>query len=145
VCESTGLILVTDGYDVESHNMTNGAGCIALLDKKGNIASSWTFTKLMEIWKRKHAKAVYIPSISRNEPGHLKEYHYGNEVRMFEGTSILQLLKAVAEGHVYYDPGIKLVHADTKPTTKRRSQFRIKSTSLDKLYDKLEVVNLLKN
>lgn len=145
VCSSTGLTLVTDGYDAESSTMTNGSGSIALLDNKGVVASSWSFPKLMEIWKNKHSKAVYIPSISRKEEGHLKQYYYGNQVRLFEGTSILQLLKAVSEGHVYYDPGIKLENADTVPRTKRRSQFRIKSASLDKLYDREDDVDVLKN
>lgn len=145
LCESTGLTLVTDGYDLETNRITNGAGSIALLDENENVASSWSFTKLMEIWKRKHAKAVYIPSISRKEENHLKEYSYGNEVRLFEGTSIIKLLKTVAEGHVYYDPGIKLTNENTNPSTKRRSQFRIKSASLEKLYDKKEVMDVLKN
>ncbi len=145
LCESTRLTLITEGYDAESNTITNGQGGIVLLDSDDRIASSWTYAKLMEIWKRKHAKAVYIPSMSRQEPEHLKEYYYGNEVRLFEGTSILQLLKAVSEGYVYYDPGIKLENADSTPKTKRRSQFRVKSASLDKLYDRLEVVDLLKN
>jgi len=144
LCDSTGLTLVTDGFDAESNVMTSGSGSIALLDVKGNIASSWSFTKLMEIWMRKHSKAVYIPSLSRKEPDTLKQYYYGNELRLFEGTSIVRLLRAVSEGHVYYDPGIKLENADTRPITKRRSQFRIKSASLDKLYDSQEVVDVLK-
>jgi hypothetical protein len=62
---------------------------------------------------------------------------------LFEGTSIIQLLKAVSAGHVYYDPGIKLENADTRPVTKRRSQFRIKSASLENLYDRQEIVDVL--
>lgn len=144
-CTSTNLTLVSEGFDLDSNAMTNAAGSIALLDTKGNIASSWSFTKLMKIWMRKHAKAVYIPSISQKEPGTIKEYYYGKNVRLFEGTSIIRLLKAIEEGHVYYDPGIKLENADTNPKTKRRSQFRIKSASLDKLYDKQKVVDVLEN
>lgn len=143
-CASTKLTMVVDGYDAVSNNMTNGAGSIALLDTNENIASSWSFTKLMEIWKRKHAKAVYIPSLSRKTPEHLKQYHYGNEVRMFEGTNILLLLKAVTDGNVYYDPGIKLENASTRPTTKRRSQFRIKSSELSNLYNGEVLLDVLK-
>ena len=95
-------------------------------------------------WKRKHAKAVYIPSISQQNENQLKAYHYGNVVRLFEGTSIIKLLKAVSDGYVYYDPGIKLENADTRPKTKRRSQFRIKSVELDKLYIRQNVVDVLK-
>jgi len=144
LCNKTGLTLVTDGYDSDTNKITNGTGSIALLDAKGNVASSWSFTKLMEHWKRKHSKAVYIPSISKQEGNELKAYHYGNIARLFEGTSIIRLLKAVSEGHVYYDPGIKLENADTIPKTKRRSQFRIKSSALDKLYDREDVVDVLK-
>lgn len=143
-CEKTGLILVTDGFDLETRAITNGAGSIALLDSAGNIASSWSFTKLMEHWKKKHAKAVYIPAMSEKNDDGLKVYWYSNVVRLFEGTSIIQLLKAVDEGYVYYDPGIKLENADTKPVTKRRSQFRIKSSALEHLYDRQEVKDVLK-
>jgi len=143
LCERTGLTLVTDGYDLNSNFITNGSGSIALLDSKGNIASSWSFPKIMEHWKTKHSRAVYIPSISNTDENQLRSYYYGNVVRLFEGTSIVQLLKAVAEGHVYYDPGIKLENANTRPKTKRRSQFRIKSANLEYLYDRQEVVDVL--
>lgn len=143
LCERTGLTLVTDGYDLDTNYITNGSGSIALLDAKGNIASSWSFPKIMEHWKTKHSKAVYIPSLSKTGDDHLRAYYYGNVVRLFEGTSIIHLLKAVSEGHVYYDPGIKLENADTRPKTKRRSQFRIKSAALNHLYDRQEVVNVL--
>ena len=144
LCEKTGLTLVIDGYDADTNKITNGSGSIALLDAMGTVASSWSFTKLMEHWKRKHSKAVYIPSLSKQEGDELKAYHYGNVVRLFEGTSIIQLLNAVSEGYVYYDPGIKLENADTRPVTKRRSQFRIKSAVLDKLYERQDVVDVLK-
>ena len=143
-CEKTGLILVTDGFDTETKLITNGAGSIALLDSAGNVASSWSFTKIMEHWKKKHSKAVYIPSRSKVNDAGLKVYWYSNEVRLFEGTSIVQLLKAIGNGYVYYDPGIKLENADTKPVTKRRSQFRIKSVALEYLYDYQEALDVLK-
>ncbi len=142
-CTNTNLTLVTDGFDLNRNTMMNAAGSIALLDAKGNIASSWSFTKLMKIWMRKHAKAVYIPSLSQKASETIKEYHYGKDIRLFEGTNIIRLLTAIEEGHVYYDPGIKLENADTKPTTKRRSQFRIKSASLDKLYDNQQAIDVL--
>ncbi len=144
LCEKTGLTLVTDGFDAESQMITNGAGSIALTDRAGNIASAWSFTKIMEHWKKKHSKAVYIPSISRKNDSGGRVYQYGNEIRLFEGTSIILLLKAVSDGYVYYDPGIKLENADTKPVTKRRSQFRIKSSALGHLYDHQEFTNVLK-
>lgn len=41
--------------------------------------------------------------------------------------------------------GIKLEYVNIKPATKLRSQFRIKSASLDKLYVHKKVVDVLKN
>jgi len=49
----------------------------------------------------------------------------------------------MAAGNIYYDPGIKMEQASTKPVIKRRSQFRIKSGNLPQLYKKSETINLL--
>jgi len=48
----------------------------------------------------------------------------------------------MAEGKVYYDPGIKLENASTSPRTKQRSQFRIKSANLPALYHSMDIVDL---
>jgi hypothetical protein len=48
----------------------------------------------------------------------------------------------VAEGSVYYDPGIKGESWSTKPQVKRRSQFRIKSDAIGVLYHSLSAVAL---
>ncbi len=142
VCEKTGLMLVTQGYDEDSDTIADGAGCIALLDKAGNPASIWTFSKIMEHWKRKHAKAAYIPSLSNIKPDKSRVYSYCNNVRLFEGTSFTRLLKSITEKYVYYDPGMNIKNADTKPVTKRRSQFRIKSSLLKNLYDSQDDVDV---
>jgi hypothetical protein len=54
----------------------------------------------------------------------------------------LRFLRAVHDGVVFYDPGIKLEFASTKPKVKRRSQFRILSGNLPCLYDKMTVQSL---
>jgi hypothetical protein len=85
------------------------------------------------LWNRKHAQAVYVPAEFRL--GSTREYRYGARVNLGEGTDLLRLISAVARGFVYYDPGIKLEGASTEhPSTKRRSQFRIKSGDLPALY-----------
>jgi hypothetical protein len=48
----------------------------------------------------------------------------------------------MAEGKVYYDPGIKLENASTRPHTKQRSQFRIKSVNLPALYHSMDIIDL---
>jgi len=101
ICERSGLTLMTEGYDKANNVITDASGCIALLDSKGNPASAWTFKKIMEHWKRKHAKAAYIPSISRKEIDNSKSYNYCNNVRLFEGTTFNRLLQAITESQVY--------------------------------------------
>jgi MvaI/BcnI restriction endonuclease family protein len=142
VCKKSNLKLVTEGYDPSISTITDAAGCIAILDSNGNAASSWSFSKIMEHWKRKHARSSYIPSLSMNRSEKVRCYSYCSNIRLFEGTSFIKLLQAINNQDVYYDPGIKLENASTNPSVKRRSQFRIKSVLLDNLYDSREDVDL---
>jgi hypothetical protein len=67
----------------------------------------------------------------------------GIEARLAQGTDPLRLLRALAAGAVYYDPGIKLEQASTAhPATKRRSQFRVASKHIAALYETVEVVEV---
>ena len=143
ICARSGLMLVTQGYDRTSKIITDVSGCLALIDSKGNAAASWSFSKLMQHWKKKHAKAAYIPSLSRKEASNTKSYSYCNNVRLFEGTTFIRLLHTISEAHTYYDPGIKLENASTTPKTKRRSQFRVKSKELSQLYEKQSDIDIL--
>ncbi|MEO6850821.1 MAG: MvaI/BcnI family restriction endonuclease [Mucilaginibacter sp.] len=137
----TGLTLELIGFDSESSKIRNANGSISLIDDQGNEASSWSFTSLIKHWNRKHNQACYIPSKSVILPD--RQYYYGNNILMGNGTDFQLFLKEMALGNIYYDPGIKMEQASTKPAIKRRSQFRIKSGNLTHLYKKAETVNLL--
>jgi len=137
----TGLTLELIGFDIESSKIRNASGSIALIDDKGNEASSWSFTSLIKHWNRKHNQACYIPSKSILLPA--RQYYYGNNILLGDGTDFQLFLKQMALGNIYYDPGIKMEQASTKPLIKRRSQFRIKSGNINYLYKKAESVNLL--
>ncbi|WP_339632779.1 MvaI/BcnI family restriction endonuclease [uncultured Sneathiella sp.] len=138
--DSTHLTLVLDGYDLANGQITNPEGSLNLLDDRGEVAAAWSFTGLLNIWNRKHAKAVYVPGEVRTDAE--RSYRYGATVRIGEGTSFNHLVRALAKGDVYYDPGIKLENASSaKPGIKRRSQFRIKSGDMEDLYDRFEVVS----
>jgi hypothetical protein len=63
-------------------------------------------------------------------------------VRLGIGTDILRFLDGVAQGAVYYDPGIKVEGTGSDRRAKRRSQFRIRSADLGRLYSQLEVLDL---
>lgn len=139
--DTTGLTMMLDGYDAATGKIINPGGGIVLRDDSGNSAAEWKFSHVMEHWKRKHARAVYVPSIKRDKP---LQYRYGSKVRLGIGTDPLKLLEAMSVKAVYYDPGIKLENASTaKPTTKRRSQFRVNIRSIDSLYNALEQVDVI--
>ena len=106
-----------------------------------NIAATWGFRGIISHWNRKHAKAVYVPSLMQFPP---PEYSYGAVVQLCEGTDVLLLLAAVSAGSVYYDPGIKIESAGTeKPVIKRRSQFRVAHAGLNALYRNSTPVKLI--
>lgn len=128
----TGLRMTMTGYDVGSGKLTNFDGNIALVDASDTVAASWNFRSLMAHWNRKHAQAVYVPSLLRGPP---PEYSYGPQILMCEQTDFLMFLKALAEGTIYYDPAVKIESVSSdRPNIKRRSQFRVAHADLTKLY-----------
>lgn len=135
----TGLRLVLDGFDADSGKY-NLEGAIRLLDRNNTEAMAWSFVKLMDHWKTKHAQAVFVPSQQRAISE--KEYRFGRKVLLGEGAEFRLFLEAVHRGAVYYDPGIKLEGATSAaPLSKRRSQFRVKSGDLPALYTTSKLVD----
>ncbi len=136
----TDFTMTLIGYNASTGKITDGSGRIALVHSTGVEAATWAFTDLMAHWNKKHPFAAYVPSIHEKARN---EYQYGPVVRLGEGTDFLRFLRAMADGKVYYDPGIKLEQVSTAhPKSKRRSQFRIKSADLPLLYDKMEQKNV---
>lgn len=137
----TGLTMTLVGYDVDKEAISHADGAVALINDAGVIAASWTFAGLMRHWTRKHNKCVYVPSQRRTEPHW--QYRYGDKVRLAMRTDFLRFLKAMADGLVSYDPGIKIEGAASiSPAVKRRSQFRIASRDVPALYELVESVQL---
>jgi len=133
----TKLTLVLDGYDAQKNKLIDATKGITLLDRDKNPAAIWNYTGLIEHWKRKHERAVYVPSIMREEPQ--RQYRYSNSILFAEGTDFLHFLKSMSLGNVYYDPAVKLEGASTpKPKTKRRSQFRVRLSEIPSLYSRAE-------
>ncbi len=138
----TGLTMTLRGFDSDSGKIVDPTGGIYLIDDNQNEAASWSFSGLMSHWKRKHAKAAYVPSQKRIDGG--SSYRYGSRIRIGEGTDFLLFLAAMAAGTIYYDPGIKLETTLGSIRTKRRSQFRTRSKDLRMLYERFSEVDLLK-
>jgi hypothetical protein len=137
----TSLTLILDGYDAKKNKLADATKGITLVDRKGNPAAVWHYTGLIDHWKRKHERAVYVPSMMREEPQ--RAYRYSKQVLLGQGTDFFRFLKAMAGGHVYYDPGIKLEAASsTKPKVKRRSQFRVALSELPSLYERAERIEV---
>ncbi len=139
---TTHLELKLIGFDKKSGKIRDSNGKIALLDNRENEAASWSFSSLLLHWNRKHNKACYVPSLSVKN-GKKRKYKYGNNVILGVGTDFQLFLLQMSLGNIYYDPGIKLEGISTKPKIKKRSQFRIKSRFLHRLYNVSETVNVL--
>lgn len=138
--EATHMTMRLQGFDVAKSKF-NPTGAIALVSDTGEVAAAWNFAGLLTHWTRKHAQAVYVPSQCRKEPK--RQYSYGGRVRVAMQTDFLRLLKALANGTVYYDPGIKVEQVSTdKPTHKGRSQFRVVSRDINSLYRTVKLVTL---
>lgn len=140
----TGLTLTLSGYNNDTGKIESPDGGITLLDDSGQNAATWLYADMMKHWNRKHAQAAYIPSMRRTDPN--QQYIYGSQIELGVGTDFLKFLASVANGDVYYDPGIKLEGASTsKPRIKRRSQFRVKPKNLSSLYHSMEIIDLNSN
>lgn len=135
----TSVRLVLDGFNAETKQYAP-AGAIRLLDTKGNETMAWSFVKLMDHWKVKHAHAAFVPCELEKSPE--RQYRYGRHILVGEGAEFGLFLQAVHDGMVYYDPGIKLEGASTShPKPKKRSQFRVSSKNLPVLYESSRIVD----
>jgi len=144
-CKATSLTLHVEGFDEEAGQITDASGAITLRNDEGTLAVSWSFAKIMNHWKRKHAQAVYVPCMMR-PAGKGREYHYGSQIELGVGTDFEMFLLATLKRAVYYDPGIKLENASSdKSKLKVRSQFRANHRDLPTLYSDMYLIDLLES
>ncbi len=136
---NTGLTLELLGFDSEKQVIVDATGGVALLSTTGVEAAVWRYADLIAHWKRKHAFAAYVPSKNKKSP--TNQYCYSSTVRLGTGTSFEKFLQALSTGRIVYDPGIKVENYPDAPKSKRRSQFRMKSNDLYRLYDKMETIS----
>ncbi|TAF73704.1 MAG: MvaI/BcnI restriction endonuclease family protein [Bacteroidetes bacterium] len=139
----TNQVLKLIGFDTETGKIRNSNGKIGLFDSKGVETASWDFATLLLHWNRKHNQTCYVPSLSNKLDE--RSYKYGNKILLCEGTNFQLFLQQMANGNVYYDPGIKMENAYSKiPKIKPRSQFRMKSQFLSNLYLRNEILDITK-
>lgn len=131
-CEGTGQRLLIEGFDPLRGRITDGDGGLRLVSADGSVAAAWSFPRLLQHWGRKHASAAYVPYSTRNDR---QEYRFDSPALLGEGTDFTKFLVAMAAGDVVYDPAPKLTAASTtRSRTKARSQFRIRTRALGRLY-----------
>jgi MvaI/BcnI restriction endonuclease family len=136
----TNLEMQLIGFDIESGKIRSSNGRITLVDIAGKETASWSFSSMLLHWNRKHNQACYVPSLSETDKE--RQYKYGKNIILGTGTDFQLFLGEIAKGNIYYDPGIKMENASTKPKIKKRSQFRIKSLHLPNLYKKNEIIDV---
>lgn len=128
----TGLRLHLNGY--QDQRTIDVKGSLALVDRTGEVAAEWSFAKLMEHWRRKHAATCFVPSMKRTV-GEFTEYRFGRSLLLATGATFGRFLAAIDGRSVYLDPAMKLVLTDgSRPRTKRRSQFRTHYADIEALY-----------
>jgi MvaI/BcnI restriction endonuclease family len=128
--QKRGTTLTVVGYDQQKHTISDASGGIRLLDVQGNIAAEWGFAGLVEHWRNKHARAVFVPG--RSEQGPPQRYWYSPTVHLATGNPFALFIEALINGSVIYDPGVRL--------GKARSQFRTTVPNcLSKLYENVEL------
>lgn len=140
--KKSGLTLNIEGFDFFTNTITDANGGIYLLDKNNNVAASWSFSKMLTHWNKKHAKASYVPSLLNKVPN--RQYRYSNNIILAEGTDFSYFINNIASGKIFYDPGIHIDNISKKATLKPRSQFRISSRFITNLYSNIELVDLSK-
>lgn len=138
--EKTGLLLGTLGFDTKSGKITDADGCLFLADSEANFAASWSFAKLLDHWKIKHAEAVYVPTLTKKNGD--RSYYFGDTVKLGTGTNFEKFLKSMVSQMIIYDPGSRIRNVSTKPEPKKRNQFRMAVKDLSRLYTSFEEVSV---
>lgn len=136
----TGLTLTVRGFNPVRKMIEDVGGAVELLTDAGRCAAAWSFGDLMIGWNKKHAQAAYVPYES--EKIKKSAYRYFSPALMGEGTDFNRYLAALCAGKVIFDPGSKVMNANTeKPTVKARSQFRMSVQHLADLYQRFTAEN----
>jgi hypothetical protein len=130
----TRLLLSLAGFISTVSNKYDAEGQLQLVDEAKRLAAGWTFAKLIDGWKNKHEKAVYVPAMKRTKNSKC-EFWFGNRIQLCHGADFLLVLKCLMSGDLFLDPGVKAENWSAKqPNFKKRNQFRTKASNLPKLY-----------
>ncbi|WP_125560873.1 MvaI/BcnI family restriction endonuclease [Pseudoalteromonas rubra] len=138
--KKTGLTFSVEGYDAKKKEIANSEGGLFLRDRNGEIAACWKFDKLIEHWKRKHAKTCFVSYSTEKCSPH--QYSFGPEVRIATGANLNNFINAIVSQAIYYDPGVKIELSNGTWRPKKRNQFRIKWKDTKLIYESTCDINL---
>ena len=136
----TGIRLAIDGFPTAKGDYSPD-GKVLFLDESDNVAASWSFTKLLDSWGKKHAKAAYVPYVTETVSG-VRKYRYSDHVRLATGTNFRYFLTTLSSGNLYLDPAHKITDESTNPVGKARTQWRISARNIDTFYNTVDTVSL---
>lgn len=136
----SGRRIIVTGYDFNKKKIVDTCGAILLIQDNLELAS-WSFSHILNHWNNKHNKTCYI-----RYKKHINCYLGTNNkidflpnILLCEGTSAINLIQAIIDNYVYYDPGCRVsCEGESKP----RNQFRVKIDNIHRLYSKSEYYNL---
>lgn len=139
----TGKRWVGNGLELHGYRSPtdfDADGCVAFVEN-GVVGATWSFTKILDHWKRKHSSTCFVGAEVDRETGRAR---FSGNVELGEGTSFQKLLEGLEAGSVYYDPGInlKLNYEKARWRPKKRNQFRAASNNLNDLYNTFRSVDL---
>lgn len=139
--QKSGLTLTMEGYDAERQEILDPDGGLYLRDASGVDAAGWSFSKLLNHWKKKHANTCFVSYNATNQHG-LRYYQYGPRVTLATGSDLRKFLGSLDQGTLYYDPGNNLKLVNSAWRSKSRNQFRVAWRNIDSLHNEIEHVNL---
>ena len=145
----SGARVLIDHWDYQA-NGPDGTGepVVRLVhESSGAVLAGWSLGSLTEKWNKKHSGCVYVEYQRFPVKGSLaSHYRYGPTAYCGLGTSVNRLLRGLASGLVYLDPGDRV---DVNGKEKHRMQWRSKpirnhslSSRLPELYADWEPVRL---
>ena len=132
-----------EGYD-PIKNVMGINGTFSLKDGSGNLLCVWDYGKLLKAWKKKHSKAVYVPSQRYPMKGTPTHYRYSNVIRLGEGADPNKFFRAIYENYIYLDPVVMTTPSVNGKIIKYSNfPFRIETSRLYRLYDMMTTVDVL--
>lgn len=139
----TGRRSVGEGLELHGYRSPTDFdtdGYLAFVEN-GVVGATWSFTKILDHWKRKHSSTCFVGAEVDRETGRAR---FSGNVELGEGTSFQKLLEGLEAGSVYYDPGVnlKLDPEKARWKSKKRNQFRAASNNLNDLYNTFRSVDL---